>query len=116
MGRIIYGVDLSKKITPIMARDAMIECFTQAHKEVLDTMDEFAEWESEKERQKFKKMEGGYVVKKAFDDAGVDFKNPTKDGLIKTMNELARYASNFRKPYIIRKHYNEIKLILDKCE
>ncbi len=32
MGKIIYGVDFSKKITPLMARDAIIVCFKQVHK------------------------------------------------------------------------------------
>ena len=39
----MYGVDFSKKITPLMARDAIIVCFRQAHKEILDLMDEYAE-------------------------------------------------------------------------
>ena len=116
MGKVLYGVDLSEKITPIMVRDAIIRCFVLAHKEIIDTMDEFAEWGSEEERQKFKKMGGEYVVKKAFDDAGVNFKNPTKEDLIKAINELAKYASNFRKPEIIKKHYGEIKQLIDKLD
>ena len=116
MAQVIYGVDLSKKITPVMVRDAIIRCFVLAHKEILDTMDEYAEWESEEERKKFKEMEGEYVVKKAFYDAGADFKNPTKEDLIKILSVLAEYSSNFRKPEIIQKHYAEIKQLTDKLD
>ncbi|HLG24010.1 MAG TPA: hypothetical protein VI564_03725 [Candidatus Nanoarchaeia archaeon] len=116
MGKILYGLDLSKKITPIMVRDAIIECFTQAHKEILDTMDEFAEWKSEEEREDFKKMEAEYVVKYAFDNASANFENPTKEDLLKATKELAKYSCNFRKRDIIDKHFNEIKSILEKCE
>ena len=34
----IYNVDLEKEITPLEVRDAMVECFLQAHAEVLESM------------------------------------------------------------------------------
>jgi hypothetical protein len=116
MGKVVYGVDLSEKITPTIVRDALIRCFILAHKEIIDTMDEFTEWKSEKEREKFKNMQGEFVVEKAFDDAGVDFESPTKEGLIKVIDALMEYASNFRKPEIIKKHYGEIKQLIDKLD
>ncbi len=33
---IIYGVDISKEVTPVMVRDAIIDCFTKAHSDVLE--------------------------------------------------------------------------------
>jgi GH18 family chitinase len=110
----IYGIDLSKKITPIMVRDAIFRCFTLAHKEVLNTMDEFAEWKSKEERKKFKNMEAEFVVKKAFDDVNVDYSNPTKEGLIDVLDKLAQYAANFRKQNIIKKHYSKINKLVNK--
>lgn len=35
---IIYGVDTKEKITPEKVRDAIVECFYQAHQEVLKNM------------------------------------------------------------------------------
>jgi hypothetical protein len=115
MGRIIYGVDLSKNITPVIVRDAIIECFRQANREVLDEMDEYTEWESEKERKRFRDIQIDLIIKTAFKEAGEDFSHPTKEGIIKVMGKLADFASKFRKPEIVRRHYNEIKSILDKC-
>lgn len=116
MSKIMYGVDLSEKITPIIVRDAIIVCFKQAHKEILDMMDEYAEWKSDKERDKFRDLEIELIIRNAFKEAGVDFNNPKKEDIIKVLDNLAKFASQFRKPGIIRKHYGEIKQILDKCE
>ena len=33
---IIYGVDINKKVTPVMVRDAIIQCFYEAHCNVLE--------------------------------------------------------------------------------
>jgi hypothetical protein len=116
MGEIIYGVDMSKKITPIMVKDAIIECFRQAHKETLDMIDKYAEWKSEEERKKFHDLEIGLTIENTFRAAGVDFDNPTKESLNKALDELQEFALQFRKTDIVRKHYDEIKSILDKCE
>ncbi len=113
---LIYGVDTEKPITPAIVRDAIIACFTEAHKEVMDMMDEFAEWKSNEEREKFRSIEIKFIVKKAFQDVGVDFEKPTKEGLVKVIDELAKFAAHFRKPEVIQKHYGEIKILIDKCE
>ncbi|MFW9876322.1 MAG: hypothetical protein ACFFG0_24775 [Candidatus Thorarchaeota archaeon] len=112
----IYGIDLSKKITPIMVRDAIAICFKQAHKEVLDLMDEYAEWSSESEREEFRNLQIELTIKNAFKDENVDFTNPKKEELINVLDNLAKLASMFRKPDIIEKHYNEIKQLIGKTE
>ena len=33
---ITYNVDISKEVNPIMVRDAIIECFTQAQQELIE--------------------------------------------------------------------------------
>ena len=116
MGKIIYGVDLSKKITPLMARDAIIVCFKQAHKEILDLMDEYAEWKSNEEREKFRNLEIELIIKNAFKEANVDYNNPKKEGLIRVLDFIAKLASQFRKPDIIRKHYNQLKQVIEKID
>ncbi len=116
MGETIYGIDLSEKITPIMVRDAIIRCFLQAHREVLDQMDEFAEWKNDEERDHMRSIEVKTIVQTAFRENDADFDNPTKEGLIKVIDHLAKFAAQFRKPEIIQKHYGEIKKLIDKLE
>ena len=116
MGKLIYGVNPSKKITPIMIRDAIGVCFRKAHKEVLDLMDEFTEWKSDEEREKFRNLEIEMLIKNAFKEANVDYNNPTKEELIRVLDNLAKLASAFRKPDIVGKHYHEMKQLLDKVD
>ena len=116
MSEYIYGVDTSKKITPELARDAMIRCFNQAHTEVLDLMDEFTEWESDKDREDFRNLSISLNIRNAFKSSGVDFDHPEKEGLIKALNELAELAEKFRKPDIVSKHYNQIKALIEKID
>ncbi len=66
MNKKLYGVDLSKKVTPIKVRDAIIVCFEHAHKEILDMLDEYTEWESDKEREKFRSLKIELLAKNAF--------------------------------------------------
>ncbi len=116
MEKTIYGVDLSKKVTPIKVRDAITVCFKHAHKEILDMLDEYTEWESDKEREKFRSLKIELLVKNAFKEANVDYNNPKKEELIEVLDNLAKLASQFRKPEIVEKHYNEIKQLIDKIE
>jgi len=110
---IIYGVDTKKKVTPIMVRDAIIRCFSEAHKEVLKLMEECSKGMSEKDIERMKAIEIELIVKRCFDETGGDFNNPTKESLMKAIGKLAEFAAEFRQPEIIKKHYNEIKTLID---
>jgi hypothetical protein len=88
-------VDLSKKITPIMVRDAILVCFEQAHKESLDIMDEFTEWKSDEDRSKVRDLHFDMTIKSAFKYAKADYHNPNKEGLVKVIDYLVKIASNF---------------------
>ena len=116
MGKKIYGIDMSKKITPLMVRDAIIICFQKAHHEALDELNKEKGFGSEAERKNFEKIQTDLIVMSAFDDVKADFNNPTKEDIIKVMNELARFASKFRKPEIVKKHYNEIMKLVKKLD
>jgi len=99
----IYGVDLEKDITPMMARDALVECFFQAHcaDAGLGT-DNSAK---------------GYcqdIVKKSFVDSQGNFEEPTKQSIINAMEKLKEFSVNFRDPSIIQKHVGEMMKIVDK--
>jgi hypothetical protein len=115
MGKKIYGVDPSKKITPVMVRDAIIRCFHEAHREALDELNRKGGFGSEAEREGFEGIQIDLIVRSAFEDVKADFSNPTKEGIVKVMGELAKFASRFRKPEIIRRHYNEIMRLVEKC-
>ncbi len=112
MKECIYGVDTSKKVTPIMVRDAIIDCFKQAHDEILQTMKEYYEFKSEKEFEELKHLNVKFLVESKFEEVGGDFENPSKRDLIKVIDKLAEYASHFRRPEIIKKHYDEIMKLI----
>jgi hypothetical protein len=112
----IYGVDLSKKITPIMVRDAIINCFVQAHSEVLEMMKECIEFKSEQEFEEMKLMNVKFLVESKFDEVGGNFDNPTKEEIMKVLDKLAEFGKKFRKTRIVEKHYGEIMRLVKKME
>ena len=86
---IIYNVDISKEVTPIMVRDAIIECFTQTQQEVIESMKVISGLKSEEA----KKINVDLLIKNAFDEVGGDFNNPTKESLIKVIMKLKKFCS-----------------------
>lgn len=101
----IYGVDTSKEVTPLMVRDAIVECFRQAH------CADSGIGSSDKEVNQAYCRE---IVSKSFTDSGADFNNPTKDGILRAMNKLAEFAKNFRDQKIVQKNYSEIIELVNK--
>ncbi|MDD3284735.1 MAG: hypothetical protein PHZ07_04030 [Patescibacteria group bacterium] len=113
---IIYEIDTDKKVSPENVRDAIVECFYNAHKEVLeDNMfvmleDDNVQVESSNAQKEYiRQMIINYFVK-----VGGDFDKPTKEDILKVMNELKEFAKNFRKPEIIESHYSEIMQLVNK--
>ncbi|MDD3647730.1 MAG: hypothetical protein PHS44_04500 [Candidatus Dojkabacteria bacterium] len=100
----IYGVDPDTKLTPKIVLKAILECFYQAH--CVDT--DFPG--DEKTTRAYCES----VVRKAFKEAEADFDNPTKDGLMNAIQELAEFSRAFRSKDLIDKHFNEIKVLIDK--
>ncbi|MCK5334417.1 MAG: hypothetical protein KAJ24_07895 [Candidatus Aenigmarchaeota archaeon] len=114
MDKKCYGVDLSKDITPIMVRDAIIECFVSAHSDVLEMMKECHEFKSRQEFEEMKQIDVKLLIKSKFEEVGADFENPSKKDLIAVIDKLAEFARNFRRPEIIKKHYGQIMQLIDK--
>lgn len=112
----LYGVDLSEDVTPVMARNAMVKCFMQAHCEVMAEMKEYHKFGSEEEFTKMEQMNVIAIIKSIFAELGADFDQPTKEDLLKAIDKLTEYAANFRSPEIIKKHYDEMVLILSKVK
>lgn len=114
MADLIYGVDPSKPVTPAMVRDAIIDCFIHAHKEILEEMREYHEFKSEEEFEEMKRMDIKLLIKSKFENVGSNFDNPTKESIIGVMNKLAELSINFRKPEIVKEHYGEIMQLVNK--
>lgn len=102
---VIYGIDTDKVITPLMVRDAIIECFYQAH--CADSSLGLDDSE----------VNAGYcgeIIKKAFSESGGDFEKPTKESILGVLDWLRCFAKNFRDPKIIEKHSMEIMKLVEK--
>ncbi|MBN2423270.1 hypothetical protein JXB41_08665 [Candidatus Woesearchaeota archaeon] len=97
-------MDLSGEVTPIEVRDAIIECFYQAHKGLLE--DKVGA--TEEDSKVYTRGAVVAIVKTQFSKIKADFNNPTKEDLIKICDELAKLACQFRSCEEIKKHYCEI--------
>ena len=58
---------------------------------------------------------GTAIVKKQFKDAGVDYDNPTKEGLYEVMTRLSQVASSFRDQETINANFQKVQKILKRC-
>ncbi|PLX28379.1 hypothetical protein C0581_02520 [Candidatus Parcubacteria bacterium] len=100
----IYGIDDSQEITPLMVRDAMVNCFYKAHCEDSGIADD------EVVNREYCKR----LVKKAFEDIQGNFDKPTTSDIHEVMNKLSEFSKGFRSPEIIHEHYAQIKKLVDK--
>ncbi|MFA4942765.1 MAG: hypothetical protein WC564_03970 [Patescibacteria group bacterium] len=98
-GDCIYGVNLDVPITPLMVRDAIVECFYQAH---------CADSGLGSDDPESVKTYCRDLVIEAFSKTGGDYENPTKDSVLKVLNQLVEFSKNFRNPEIIKDHYDNI--------
>ncbi|MCK4996620.1 MAG: hypothetical protein KAR55_06990, partial [Thermoplasmatales archaeon] len=56
------------------------------------------------------------LINDTFDKIGADFDKPTKDNLLKVIENLKGFASIYRKPDVIKKHVSEIMLLISKLD
>lgn len=103
----IYGVDTDSEVTPGKVRDAITVCFNEAH---------CADAGIAESEMPVKKQYCEQIVKKAFADSGGDFENPTKESILAALEELKKFAANFRDQSIIQKHYQEIMKLMEKLK
>ncbi len=113
---IIYGVDVTKNVTPVMVTDAIIQCFYEAHCNILELARETFGHLPEKKFEEMKKSHVKELIHDAFDRIGGDFNKPTKDNLLKVLEHLKEFASIYRKPDVIKKHVSEIMLLINKLD
>ncbi len=96
---IIYGVDTEKVVTAEMARDAVIECFYDAH---------CAQTEMSEASSPDTKNYCFDIVTKAFSETNGDINNPTKLSLLAILPWLAKFSASFRDQETIKRHFSEI--------
>ena len=112
----IYGIDINKNVNSVMVRDAMIQCFYEAHCNVLELARETFGHPPEKKFEKMKKMHVKELVQDIFIKIGGDFNKPTKDDLFKVLENLKGFASIYRRPNIIKKHVGEMIVLINKLD
>ncbi|NTW22953.1 hypothetical protein HGA34_05470 [Candidatus Falkowbacteria bacterium] len=104
----IYGVDTEKSISPEDVRDAIVECFVAAHQEQLDELKDYVDDESKDNFEEMKRINVRQLMRSMFSQAGGDFDNPSKEAILAALEEIKKFAVNFRNQKIVAKHYGEI--------
>ena len=111
---IIYGVDITKKVTSIMVRDAIIQCYYEAHRNVLELAKDTFGNPPKKTFDEMKRSHIKDLISDIFVWIDGDFNNPTKKDLFKVIDILRRFAAIYRSEKIIKKHFTEILLLIEK--
>lgn len=111
---IIYGIDTEKPVNPSDVRDAIIECFSLAHDEELADLESYSQGISKNDFEEMKRINIRQMVRNYFAEVGGSYESPTKDSILKIIEKLKDFSDNFRDKSIIEKHFNEIKILVDK--
>lgn len=111
---IIYGVDAEKPVSPSDVRDAIVECFTQAHSEALSELKNYNKDLSDAEFEQIKRINVEQLIRNFFEETGGNFDKPTRDSIMPVLDKLREFAKNFRSPEVIQKHFEEICILLKK--
>lgn len=110
---IIYGVDINKPAKPEDVRDAIVECFTQAHSEALADLKNYSKDLSDISFEEIKRINVRQMIRNYFEQVDGNYDKPTRDSIIKVVEKLKEFAVNFRDKDLIEKHFQEIKILLE---
>ena len=113
---IIYGVDATKDVTPRMVRDAIIQCYYEADKKVLERLFPESDFDTIDQENETKRKHVEILIKRIFDEVDADFDQPTKESLKHVIDKCKEFASCFRDEEIINKHYSEILGLIERIE
>lgn len=113
---IIYGVDTGKPVKAEDVRDALVECFTQAHSEALADLKNYSEEVTDVSFEEIKRINVRQMIRNYFEDVKGDYDKPTRDSIIKVVEKLKEFANNFRDKKIIESHFMEMKDLIEKLE
>jgi hypothetical protein len=101
-------------MTTVKARDLIVKCFYEAQKETID-----AAGKNIGQVQNDAELHNTVIgaVRLAFRDAGGDFDQPTKDGLMAVVQILARKSQQWGTPQnIVEHHKNQIERVLQALD
>lgn len=107
MNENVYGIDPDGEVTPLMVRDALAECFYQAH-----CADSGVNPEDRKLNSDYCKS----IVEKAFAETGGDFQKPAKQSIMNAIGWLGEFSTNFRDPKIIQEHAASMMKLVEKMK
>jgi len=97
-------------MTPVKARDLIIDCFFHAQKETFMAIKEKLHKESSDE-QILESVKS--IIKMTFDETGGDFDNPTKEQLMNVVMNIAGKSKAWGTPQdIIDHHKQQIEKII----
>ena len=113
---VIYGIDITKKVTPVMVRDAIIQCFYEAHCHVLELARETFGHPPDNKFEEMKRSHVKEIVQDIFVKINGNYDKPTKENLLLVLKNLEGFASIYRKPKIIKKHVSEIMTLINKLD
>lgn len=111
---IIYGVDTDKKVRPADVRDAIVECFTQAHSEALEDLKNYSSGLSVVEFEQLKRINVRQMVRNFFHETNGDYDHPTPESIDMVIEKLKEFAINFRDKEVVKKHFEEIQILTKK--
>jgi len=113
---VIYGINTDEPVNPHDVRDAIVSCFVAAHEEILNDLKNYAGDMPPEEFERIKLLNIQQLVRRYFKDVGGDFEEPTKEKILLVLEKLKEFASHFRNPEIIVKHYGEIMTLVQKLK
>lgn len=109
----VTAVDLTD-MTPVKARDLIVQCFQEAQQEHLAAASEFIH--QPHDETNLRNMVIG-AVRLAFKESGGDYDEPNKASLLKVVDVLARKSEQRQTPKeIIAHHKGEIERVLRALE
>jgi len=98
------------EVTTILVRDELLKCFESANKEFMEVLHQPATDSAIKAQvQQF--------VSGVFQNCGVSFENPSKDGILTAIGQCKTNAEKMMGPAgssIIAHHYSEMIKLVDK--
>jgi hypothetical protein len=100
------------KITPQFVRDQLLLCFESANREFARILDQNPS-DNQLREQVFN------FVKNVFSSCGVSFDNPTKEGIMKAIQECRANAEKMmgtKGKEIIEHHYREMMKLVEKMK
>jgi nitrogen fixation/metabolism regulation signal transduction histidine kinase len=111
MPRTYTAPDVPKeKLTTQLARDELLDCFESANREFSKLQEQTITDQALKEQVK-------NFVESVFSNCGVNFENPTKEGILLAINQCKANAEKMMGPQgaqIIEHHYNEMMKLLNR--